>query len=233
MSLNCKVVYRHRRLDDNSVFYIGLGNKQRPYVKTKRNNYWKSIIEKYGYYVEVIQENLSLEDAKELEVFLISLYGRKDIKTGILCNMSDGGDGHNASPEIRKKTSERRKGKRTLPLDYVRSEEHSRKISEGKKGKPSSFKGKKHTEETKAIIRQKRALQVFTKETRIKKSKSVKGAKNPAAIKVINVKTKEIFDTIIDAAKSANISRAYLGMIFSGMYPNKTNLIKLKDYESI
>jgi hypothetical protein len=228
-----KVVYRHRRLDDNSVFYVGIGNKIRPYVKTKRNAYWKNIIDKHGYYVEVIQENLSLELAKELEVFLISIYGRKDIKTGILCNMSDGGDGHNVSPEIRKKTSERRKGKRTLPLDYVRSEEHSRKISEGKKGKPSSFKGKKHTEETKAIIRQKRALQVFSKETLIKKGKSMTGAKNPSSIKVINTETKKIFDTIIDAAKSVNISDTYLRMLFAGKYPNKTNLIKLKDYESI
>jgi hypothetical protein len=233
MSLFDKVVYRHRRLSDDSVFYIGIGNKQRPFVKTKRNSYWQNIVKKDGYYVEVIQENLSFEDAKELEVFLISLYGRKDIKTGILCNMSDGGDGSNLSPEVRKKISERRKGIRNVPLDYVITKEHREKISLAKKGKQSTFKGKKHTDKAKEIIKQKRALQVFSKETLIKKSESVKGGKNPAAVKVINIETKQIFDTMKEAADSANISLYHLRMYFSGKYKNNTNLIKLKDYEFI
>jgi hypothetical protein len=233
MSLYDKVVYRHRRLDDNSVFYVGIGNKRRPFIKIGRNSYWKNIVNKCGYYVEIIQENLSLEDAKELEVFLISLYGRKDIKTGILSNMSDGGDGGNLSEDFRIKISERRKGIRTLPLDYVRTKEHCEKISNAKKGMVSYFKGKKHTEKAKEIIKQKRAFQIFTKETLIKKSEAVKGGKNPASKKVINTETKQIFDTMKEAAESVNISVSYLSMFLSGKYKNKTNLIKLKDYEFI
>lgn len=229
-----KYVYRHITKDTNKVFYIGIGNKARANNKKSRNTYWKNIIEKHGYYVEVLAENISFEDAKELEVFLISLYGRKDNKTGILCNMTDGGEGtKNISESARKKISERRKGVRTLPIDYIRTEEHCKKISESKKGKPSSFKGKKHSEETKAIIKEKRALQIFTEETRIKKSDAVKGGKSPSAVKVINTETKQVFDTVKEAAKSANISTSYLHMLFAGKYPNKTNLIKLKDYELI
>lgn len=227
-----KCVYRHITKDTNKVFYVGMGNKKRPYTKTKRNLHWNNIVNKHGYYVEVLTENMSFEDAKELEVFLISLYGRKDNKTGILCNLTDGGEGTiNLTENSRKKISQSRKGVRTLPLDYVRTKEHCEKLSLAKKGKESAFKGKKHSEKTKDIIKEKRALQVFTEETKIKKSNSVKGCKNPSAIKVIDTKTKEVFDTIIDAAKYANISHTYLRMIFAGKYPNKTNLIKLKDYE--
>lgn len=234
MSLLEKIVYRHRRLDDDSVFYVGIGNKVRPYTKSKRNSYWKNIVKKHGYYVEVLYENLKIEDAVELEIFLIDLYGRKDNNTGILCNLTDGGEGTvNVTESVRKKISESRKGVRSLPIDYVRTKEHCEKISLSKKGKTSAFKGKKHTEKTKSIIREKRAFQTFSEETKIKKSNSVKGGKNPFAVKVINTKTKEIFDTVKDAAKSANISKSYLHMLFAGKYPNKTNLIKLKDYEFI
>jgi hypothetical protein len=229
-----KCVYRHITKDNNSVFYVGMGNNSRPYTKTKRSSYWKNIVDKHGYYVEVLAENLSFEDAIELEVFLISLYGRKDTKTGILCNLTDGGEGtKNVTESVRKKISERRKGIRNLPLDYVRSKTHCENLSLAKKGKESCFKNKKHTDATKEIIKQKRALQVFTKETLIKKSNAVKGGKNPAAVKVINIETKQIFNTMKEAAKSVNISDNYLRMLFNGKYKNKTNLIKLKDYESI
>lgn len=227
-----KIVYRHRRLDDDSVFYVGIGNKKRPYIKSKRNSYWKNIVKKHGYYVEILFENLEIEDAIELEVFLISLYGRKDNNTGVLCNLTDGGEGTvNITESVRRKISESRKGVRSLPIDYVRTKEHCEKISLSKKGKISSFKGKKHSEKTKSIIREKRSFQVFSEETRIKKSNSIKGGKNPFAVKVINTKTKEIFNTVKDAAKSANITSSYLNMLFCGKYPNKTNLIRLRDYE--
>jgi hypothetical protein len=229
-----KCVYRHITKDNNTVFYVGMGNNSRPYTKTKRSSYWKKIVDKHGYYVEVLAENLSFEDAIELEIFLISLYGRKDNKTGVLCNLTDGGEGtKNVTESVRKKISKSRKGVRNLPLDYVRNKEHCEKLSLAKKGKESTFKGKKHSEYSKAIIKEKRALQIFTKETLIKKSNAVKGGKNPAAVKVINIETKQIFNTMKEAAKSANISDNYLRMLFNGKYKNKTNLIKLKDYESI
>jgi hypothetical protein len=227
MSLFDKVVYRHRRLNDNSVFYIGIGNKQRPFVKTKRNSYWQNIVKKDGYYVEIIQKNLSFEDAKELEVFLISLYGRKDIKTGILCNMSDGGDGSNVSPEVRKKISESRKGVRNLPLNYVRTKEHCEKLSLSKKGKESSFKGKTHTEKAKQLIKQKRALQVFSEETLIKKSNAVKGGKNPFAVKVFDTEKNIIYDTMKIASEQNNIKYTSLSAMLNGYCKNKTNLKKI------
>ena len=66
-------VYRHRRLDTNEIFYVGIGRERRPYSKKDRNEHWKNIVSKYGYTVEIIAEDLSKEDACELEVFLISI----------------------------------------------------------------------------------------------------------------------------------------------------------------
>jgi hypothetical protein len=223
-----KCVYRHITKDNNTVFYVGMGNNSRPYTKTKRSSYWKNIVDKHGYYVEVLVENLSFEDAIELEVFLISLYGRKDNKTGVLCNLTDGGEGtKNITESVRKKISERRKGIRTLSLDYIRSEEHCKKISESKKGKESTFKGKKHSEYSKAIIKEKRALQIFTKETLIKKSNAVKGSKNPSAIKVIDTEKNIIYDTMKIAAEENNIKYTSLSAMLNGYCKNKTNLKKI------
>jgi hypothetical protein len=108
------LVYRHRRKDTNTVFYVGISNSiNRPYSKRNRNFYWHNIVKKYGYDVEILYDDLTYDEAFELEIFLISIYGRKDLGTGILCNMTNGGDGRQnilVSKETRLKLSE--KGKR-------------------------------------------------------------------------------------------------------------------------
>lgn len=106
--LNDNCVYRHRRLDTNEIFYVGIGNIKRPYIKSNRSKWWKRIINKTEYSVEILAKNLSKEEACELEIFLISLYGRQNIKTGILCNLTEGGEtlkGYKHSEEARKNMS--------------------------------------------------------------------------------------------------------------------------------
>ena len=234
MSLLDKVVYRHIRNDNNSVFYVGMGTETRPYTKSKRSDYWTNIVNKYGYTVEVLSKNLSFEDAIDLEMLLIEEYGRLDLKTGILCNLTSGGEGtKNVTESVRKKISESRKGVRSLPLDYVRTKEHCEKLSLAKKGKESYFKGKKHTEEAKAIIKEKRALQVFSKETRVKKSISVSGEKNPFATKLIDTKTNIIYGTMKIASEKLGIKYSTLSAMLNGHCKNNTNLVKYKNYEFI
>lgn len=89
------IVYRHRRLDNNQVFYVGIGKtEKRAYNKSNnRSLFWKNIVNKTNYKVEILYHNLSWEEACELEIFLISLYGRKDLNLGSLVNLTDGGDG--------------------------------------------------------------------------------------------------------------------------------------------
>lgn len=86
------IVYRHRRLDNNEIFYVGIGtNKKRAYEKVGRNNLWQKVTVKTEYTVEIIAEEITMEDARELEIFLILIYGRKDLSTGILANLTGGG----------------------------------------------------------------------------------------------------------------------------------------------
>jgi len=90
------VVYQHIRLDTNKIFYVGIGkNPKRPYSKNYRNNYWHNVVNKHGYRVEILLENLTWNEAVQKERELINEYGRLDNKTGILVNMTDGGEGVN------------------------------------------------------------------------------------------------------------------------------------------
>lgn len=89
-------VYRHIRLDTNKPFYIGIGsdeNYKRANNPWGRSQYWKNIISKTPYKVDIILDDLSWEEACEKEKEFIKLYGRVDIGEGILVNLTDGGEG--------------------------------------------------------------------------------------------------------------------------------------------
>jgi len=89
-------VYRHFKKGTNIVFYIGIGS-QKNYLRAKtkhnRNMFWKNVQKKYGFEYEILIDNLTLSEACELEEFLIKCYGRVDLNTGTLTNLTDGGEG--------------------------------------------------------------------------------------------------------------------------------------------
>jgi predicted GIY-YIG superfamily endonuclease len=88
------IVYLHKKKDTNEIFYVGIGtNTKRAYTKHKRSGLWKKIVKKYGYDIIITHDNICWEEACSIEKYLISFYGRMDIKTGILTNMTEGGDG--------------------------------------------------------------------------------------------------------------------------------------------
>ena len=89
-------VYRHIRLDKNVPFYIGIGGDddfKRANDKTRRSNWWKNVVSRNEYKVEIILDGLTYEDAKKKEIEFIALYGRVDLMTGSLINQTNGGDG--------------------------------------------------------------------------------------------------------------------------------------------
>lgn len=99
-------IYEHYTKDTNVVFYVGYGQNNRAYDCKRRNKYWKNVYNKHGLEVKVLKSNLLLDEAIELEQELIEKYGRRDIGTGTLTNLTAGGEGlRNASPETRKKLS--------------------------------------------------------------------------------------------------------------------------------
>lgn len=96
-------VYRHIRLDKNIPFYIGISEgkqsctfKQfhsRAFAKRNRNIIWKQIVNKTPYKIEIMFRSDSEEIILNKEKEFIKLYGRIDKKTGILANLTDGGEG--------------------------------------------------------------------------------------------------------------------------------------------
>lgn len=65
-----------------------------------RSKHWHNVVNKYGYYVEILYESDDMKIIKQKEIEFISMYGRMDNKTGILVNKTDGGDGRmNATHE--------------------------------------------------------------------------------------------------------------------------------------
>ena len=176
------VLYRHIRLDKDEPFYIGIGkDESRAYSKRNRTKYWHNITNK-GYDIEILFDDLSYDDAKLKEIEFIKLYGRIDLGTGILCNMTDGGDGSNGfkhSKEALIKIGEKSKGRIKTPeqiekwrsnMNFKRSPELTEKIRQ-------SLIGKKHTEERKENQRKLRLGKKLSEEAKRKLSEYWKGKK--------------------------------------------------------
>ena len=154
-------VYAYLR-DDGTPYYIGKGQNDRAWQKHKYHKVPSN--DK----ILILESNLTEETAFQLETKYIQQYGRKDIGTGILRNMTNGGDGimgHKHSEETKQKISRARLGKptnlgktmsaeqkqklREANLGKIVSVETGQKISKAKKGKP----GNPRSEETKAKMR--------------------------------------------------------------------------------
>lgn len=137
-------VYRHIRLDKNEPFYIGIGSDEeykRASTPKNRNIFWKRVVNKTDFEVEILCDNLNWDEACIKEKEFIFLYGRKDKNKGSLCNLTDGGDGSVGvivSEYGRKQRSEFMKSRINKPI----TEETRLKLSLAHKGKSLSAEHK-------------------------------------------------------------------------------------------
>jgi hypothetical protein len=166
--------------EDRTPYYIGKGKGNRAYRRCKGEI--KPPKDKSR--ILIIKQNLTEEEAFRHEVYMIAVFGRKDLGTGILHNRTDGGEGSSGtivSDETRKKLSEIHKGR-------THSEESRRKMSEARKGKTLSeevklkisiklkgIPGRPTSEESKRKISESKLGKPRSEETRRKLSEANKG----------------------------------------------------------
>lgn len=151
-------LYRHIRLDKNEVFYVGVGTKKKwEYNRAKskwgHNKIWWDIIRKSDqkYKVEILLHSNNYDFILEKEKEFIKLYGRKNLGTGTLANLTDGGEGF---------------------IGYKKTKEQIEKRRATMKGRPSPLRGKKLSEETKKKISLSKEGMVLSKESILKRQKT-------------------------------------------------------------
>lgn len=86
--MNNFVVYAYCR-EDGTFYYIGKGRPRRPYGKRKEGIKPPKNRER----ILILHAGLPEETAFDFEEKLILFYGRKDLGTGLLRNMTNGGEG--------------------------------------------------------------------------------------------------------------------------------------------
>lgn len=246
------IIYQHLK-PNGEVFYIGIGkSKKRALSKHNRSKYWLNIVNKYDYEVRILKSDLSWGEACELERILISWYGRLDLETGCLVNMTDGGEGSlncKFSEDTLKKKSEIMKGKLAgykNPMFGKKAEQHPafgyRQSEENKKRREQKYIKEKHhffnkkfSQEHKDKISKAGLGRIVSEET-IKKLKLNHASKKDNYIPptlgkslqkrvILNRENGIFYSTVSEASIIYSIKLSTLTAMLNGRNINKTNLI--------
>ena len=192
-------VYEHIRLDNNTCFYVGKGKGDR-IDELDRNKHHDNISNKHGHVAVMIKDNLTEDEAFELERERIEYYvftlgygidieGYENRENNeFLTNMTFGGEGVSGiklSEEAKRKISEKNKGKklsdetkRKMSKSFKGrklSEETRKKMSESKKGNVPWNKGKQLSEEYKKKLSESHKGIQLSEEHKKNLSESLKG----------------------------------------------------------
>jgi hypothetical protein len=141
--MNEYYVYTHLNPNTKEIFYVGIGKGNRAWNQwAGRNKFWENYVNKHGFEVELISENLTRKQAEKIEINLIAELGRRQIDNGgTLVNRSSGGEGsigYTHTAEFKQKLSEDRKGKCTRKERQL-SKETKEKISKSLVGRETTW----------------------------------------------------------------------------------------------
>jgi hypothetical protein len=189
------IVYLHKRNDTDTVFYVGIGKtKYRAYSKSGRNKHWHNVVNKVGYSVEIIEDNILIENAFVMEKELIEKYG-KISSGGSLVNITNGGEfndywtGKKHTEKTKKLMSKAHNGKKfssesITKMKKPKSLQHCENISKGRIGMKFS---ETHIKNLSNSLKGKPAWNKgdsLSNEVKLKISNSLIGNKNAKSIKV-------------------------------------------------
>jgi hypothetical protein len=107
--------------EDRTPYYIGKGQGNRAYKKGSR-----VFLPPPKNRIILLKQNLTEQEAFRHEIYMIAVFGRKDLGTGILRNRTNGGDGVSGaklfkSREHRKKIAAAHKGKKRVLTEEWKS----------------------------------------------------------------------------------------------------------------
>ena len=127
-------VYTHLNPQTKEIFYVGIGKGNRAWNQwAGRNKFWGNYVNKHGFEVEIVAENITRKQAGKIEIELIAHLGRRQIEEGgTLVNRSLGGDGgsggYTHTEEWKRQHSERQLGKKKKPLSQEAKEKLSKAL---------------------------------------------------------------------------------------------------------
>ena len=221
--VNDYCVYLHIKLTNKIPFYVGKGKIDRANTKFGRSKWWNTTVDKHGYDVIILEEDLTEKESLEKEVYWINKFGRKDLGLGTLVNLTDGGEGisgfkhtkesielisvNNArgflgrthNEETKKKMSESSKGN-TYASGHTKTIDGLKKISETSKGNTNML-GKTHSDESKKKI-----------------SNSKMGQGNKVVLKLdLNNNLIDIYESLNIAAEINNTTIGMIGRVCRGI----------------
>jgi hypothetical protein len=153
--------------EDRTPYYVGKGIGKRIIKRFKKDI--KPPKDKSR--IIFLKQNLTEEEAFKHEIYMIGVFGRKDLGTGILRNMTNGGDGASGritTEETKKKIGAAQKGDKNHNYGKSPSEETRKKLSQASKNRIIS-------EETREKLRQASKNKLHSDETKKKISESKKG----------------------------------------------------------
>lgn len=137
--------YAYLRKGDRTPYYIGKGKDNRAFVKHKGIS-----VPKDRSKIIFLKQNLTEAEAFKHEEYMISVFGRKDLGTGILLNRTNGGEGSSGCSE-----EERERRRKTGKACYengvgIHAQSKEQLTENGKKG--GKISGNKHKENKTGIF---------------------------------------------------------------------------------
>lgn len=199
--------YTYAYLRENKTpYYIGKGKNRRAWSNVNRKGAKRP---KDTSRILILKRNLTEEEAFRHERYMIAIFGRKDLETGILRNLTDGGDGPSGwipSDVTKKKISAAKCGKK-------HSKEAKEKMSLSRRGENNHRFGKEVTAKTRAKIGEANRGRRHTAKARARMSEARRGERN------------SMFGKRLNEEQKSRMKEAYRRRLSERRHPNARSYI--------